>query len=103
DPLDAEESAQLVGLLLEQGRGSREHAEIVGRAEGNPFFLEEIARTRTEAIGNANGLPDTVHAALAARIDLLPTDEKRALQTPAGVGRGLWPPGVAELAALAPG
>jgi class 3 adenylate cyclase/tetratricopeptide (TPR) repeat protein len=102
DPLDAEESEQLVGLLLEQGRGSREHAEIVARAEGNPFFLEEIARTRTEAPGSPNGLPDTVHAALAARIDLLPADEKRALQTAAVVGRVFWPAAVAEVAALEP-
>ena len=102
DPLDAEESAHLVGLLLEQGRGSREHAEIVARAEGNPFFLEEIARTRTEAIGSPNGLPDTVHSALAARIDLLPPEEKHALQTAAVVGRVFWPAAVAEVATLDP-
>jgi class 3 adenylate cyclase/tetratricopeptide (TPR) repeat protein len=103
EPLDAGESARLAELLLGSGVSANERTAIVARAEGNPFFLEEIARTRAASAPGANGLPDTVHAALAARVDLLPTDEKRVLQTAAVVGRVFWPTAVAEIAALDPG
>jgi predicted ATPase len=45
EPLDPGESAELVQLLLEGGVDERERRAIIARAEGNPFFLEEIART----------------------------------------------------------
>jgi class 3 adenylate cyclase len=97
EPLDAADSARLATLLL--GSGAPDREAIVARAEGNPFFLEEIARTR----GTGDELPDTVQAALAARVDLLPADEKRALQAAAVVGRVFWPGAVGEVAALEPG
>jgi class 3 adenylate cyclase/tetratricopeptide (TPR) repeat protein len=100
EPLDSGDSARLAELLLDAAVGVHERAAIVARAEGNPFFLEEIVRTRVASAPSADGLPDTVHAALAARIDLLPPDEKRALQTAAVVGRVFWPGAVAEVAGL---
>jgi hypothetical protein len=103
EPLDSSESARLAELLLHGVVGERERAQIVERAEGNPFFLEEIVRTRAASGPGADGLPDTVHAALAARIDLLPADEKRVLQSAAVVGRVFWPATVAEVGALDPG
>src|SRR5215831_5529170 len=70
---------------------------LIARTEGNPFFLEESVRTLVEtgvlegALGAyrltrpLEGLqvPATVHALLAARIDHLPPEEKRLLQTAA--------------------
>ncbi len=103
EPLDARESADLAWLLLGGSAEEPERAAIVARAEGNPFFLEEIARTRAVGAAGAGGLPDSVHAALAARIDLLPLDEKRALQTAAVVGRVFWPGAVAEVADMEAG
>ena len=81
------------------------HARIVDRTGGNPFFVEEILRQlidegrilrdgegwRAEAGLTAVQIPDTVQAVLAARIDLLGPDEKRALQAAAVVGRIFWP------------
>jgi class 3 adenylate cyclase len=100
EPLDSAESGRLAELLLDAVIGERARAEIVERAEGNPFFLEEIVRTRAVSVPGAGSLPDTVHSALAARIDLLPADEKRVLQTAAVVGRVFWPAAVAQVAAL---
>ncbi|HEX4690239.1 MAG TPA: adenylate/guanylate cyclase domain-containing protein [Solirubrobacteraceae bacterium] len=97
EPLDAAASARLAALLL--GADAPDREAIVARAEGNPFFLEEIVRTR----GTGDELPDTVQAALAARVDLLPADEKRALQAAAVVGRVFWPGAVGEVAALESG
>src|SRR5262249_46285266 len=73
---------------------------LIARTEGNPFFLEESVRTLVEtgvlegALGAyrltrpLEGLqvPATVHALLAARIDHLPPEEKRLLQTAAVIG-----------------
>src|SRR5262249_56369933 len=73
---------------------------LIARTEGNPFFLEESVRTLVEtgvlvgtpgAYGLGQALPTiqvpaTVQAVLAARIDPLPSEEKRLLQTAAAIG-----------------
>ena len=63
---------------------------IVERADGNPFFLEELVEEFVER-GTADlAMPDTVHAVLAARIDRLPDTEKAALQAGSVIGRVFW-------------
>jgi predicted ATPase len=73
---------------------------LIARTEGNPFFLEESVRAleETGVLGGAPGayrlaqalptiqVPATVQAVLAARIDRLPAEEKRLLQTAAVIG-----------------
>jgi tetratricopeptide (TPR) repeat protein len=73
---------------------------LIARTEGNPFFLEESVRTLVETgvlVGEPGAyrlgqalptiqVPATVQAVLAARIDRLPPDEKRLLQTAAVIG-----------------
>ena len=61
---------------------------IVTQAAGNPFFLEELTWVAMEPSTSsaALGMPDTIQAVLAARIDRLPPDEKRLLQTAAVIG-----------------
>ena len=100
EPLDEQESGRLATLLLGDAASEGERAAVVARAEGNPFFLEEIVRRRD--VDTAT-LPDTVQSALAARVDLLPPDEKRVLQTASVVGRVFWPGAVADVAAADPG
>jgi class 3 adenylate cyclase len=112
DPLTALESDQLVGLLLSVADlPPSVHERILERAEGNPFFLEEIVRHLIdEGVIVREGrrwraastiaevqIPDTVQAVLAARIDLLDPVEKRALQRAAVVGRVFWPGPVGRL------
>jgi DNA-binding SARP family transcriptional activator/tetratricopeptide (TPR) repeat protein len=57
---------------------------VLDRAEGNPFFAEELLAI---APHSATATPDGVHSVLAARIDLLPSMEKAALQASAVLGR----------------
>ena len=73
---------------------------LIQRTEGNPFFLEESVRTLVETgalVGEPGAyrmahalptmqMPATVQAVLAARIDRLPPEEKRLLQTAAVMG-----------------
>ena len=106
DPLTAEESERLVGFLLAiDDLPATVRNRILERAEGNPFFLEEIirhliderflvhegGRWRTAAGIEDVEIPDTVQGVLAARIDLLESDAKRVLQSAAVVGRVFWP------------
>jgi adenylate cyclase len=84
---------------------------VVERAEGNPFFVEELIATLadTGVLQRRNGgwsfselppgfsVPDSVQAVLAARIDLLPVAEKAALQAASVIGRVFWAGPVCEL------
>ena len=63
---------------------------VLERAEGNPFFLEELAASIADGAAAAGDVPDTVQAVLASRIDQLPADEKAALQAAAVIGRIFW-------------
>lgn len=62
---------------------------ILERAEGNPFFLEELAKAVAEQgeFHAESGLPDTVQGVLMARIDRLSEVPRRVLQTASVLGR----------------
>ena len=80
-PLDATSATHLAELLLPSDRRMAA-ARIADAAGGNPFFTEEVSRGIGEEPrdGLPERLPDTVQAAIAARMDQLPAGEKRALQ-----------------------
>ena len=67
---------------------ARRRDEILARADGNPYFLEQLVAHVAD--GGSGTLPDTLHALLAARVDALPVPEKRLLQEAAVVGRVFW-------------
>ena len=57
---------------------------ILDRADGNPFFIEELARV----VGpGAAPVPESIEAVLLARIDRLPADTKSVLQAASVLGR----------------
>jgi len=110
-PLTGDQSGELMdGLLAVADLPEDLREEMLAKAEGNPFFLEEIVRRlidegalvqegdRWRATEAARGvaLPDTIHGLLAARIDALPREEKRALQEAAVVGKVFWEEPVAR-------
>ena len=101
DPLPPEGAEALLHSLLGDDATLRPLPPLlIERTEGNPFFLEESVRTLVEThvlIGERGAyrlvtalpsiqVPTTVQAILAARIDRLPADEKRLLQTASVVG-----------------
>lgn len=111
EPLDAGESARLVDAMLSGGLPSDLRDRIVGLAEGNPLFTEELVRMFVDrgVLRFADGrwelarpvdeveVPGSVHAVLAARLDTLPAAEKRAAQDAAVVGRIFWDALIAHL------
>ena len=86
-PLSATASEAIVTSVL--AGGDRAAAAIARRGEGNPFFLEELARAARDRTGDAadGAVPETVQEVLAARIDRLSADQKAALQLAAVLGR----------------
>ncbi len=87
-PLAYQHSRQLVRSILGQKSLLNPLVQqILTKAEGNPFFLEELARTLMEQ-GDVDtlSLPVTIQAVLAARMDRLPPNEKRLLQIAAVIG-----------------
>lgn len=101
-PLSETDSRVLVNNLLEiESLPESLRKLILAKAEGNPFFVEEVIRmlidrggitrqdgkwTVTREINNIE-IPDTLQGVLTARIDRLPEEAKRTLQIAAVIGR----------------
>jgi DNA-binding NtrC family response regulator/tetratricopeptide (TPR) repeat protein len=89
-PLSRGESQQIVESLL-AARASQDTLApaILSKAEGNPFFLEELCRAVADELAAGGGIavPDTVEEALRARIDRLPEDVQGALRMASVIGR----------------
>jgi class 3 adenylate cyclase/tetratricopeptide (TPR) repeat protein len=101
-PLQTEQTSTLLeNLLGRQGLPAFIRDIIIAKAEGNPFFVEEIIRSliETRQIVRENShwravsdsaniaLPTTLRGVLSARIDRLPEISKYVLQNAAVVGR----------------
>jgi class 3 adenylate cyclase/tetratricopeptide (TPR) repeat protein len=87
-PLSPAASEKMVASILASG-DRRAAAVVAERGEGNPFFLEELARAaRGQGVGPAGmTVPETVQQVLAARIDRLSDGQKAALQLASVLGR----------------
>jgi class 3 adenylate cyclase len=100
--LSESDSRQLVSNLLEiEALPEETRALILKKAEGNPFFVEEIIRMLIDrgAILRREGgwtagveidsveIPDNLEGLLMARIDRLPDEAKHILRVAAVIGR----------------
>jgi len=101
-PLTDADSRALVANLLEiESLPDHVRELILTRAEGNPFFVEEVVRmliergvivarderwVATTAVSTID-IPETLHGLLLARIDQLPESAKRSLRIAAVIGR----------------
>jgi predicted ATPase len=101
DPLPPVSVHELLHALLGDDPSLAPLARLlIARTQGNPFFLEESVRTLMETdvlVGTPGAyrlvqavptlqVSATVQAVLAARIDRLPPEEKRLLQTATVIG-----------------
>jgi predicted ATPase/class 3 adenylate cyclase len=89
-PLTPQDSLRVVHAVLPAaGQAAPLVPQLLAKAEGNPFFLEELARTVAEqgAAASSSTVPDTVQAVLTARMDRLPATAKQLLQAAAVIGK----------------
>ncbi len=102
EPLSEADSRNLVANLLEiESLPDGVRHSILARAEGNPFFVEEvirmligrgvIERRADQWVASADvasvEIPETLHGLLLARIDQLPDAAKRSLRVASVIGR----------------
>lgn len=99
--MDVGQDKQLVCNLLLLERVPPVLAQLIRRAEGNPFYIEEIIRTLIDqrTIVRESGrwqlaqeidlqtIPDTLQGVIIARIDRLPEEARLTLQLAAVIGR----------------
>jgi class 3 adenylate cyclase/tetratricopeptide (TPR) repeat protein len=93
EPLGEADSETLIDALSEGGEISPEaRRALLEKTEGNPLFLEEVMLTVAEcgAEQAAAGIPDTLQALIAARIDRLDAPSKSVLQRASVIGRSFW-------------
>jgi class 3 adenylate cyclase/tetratricopeptide (TPR) repeat protein len=86
EPLSEAESEELIEGLV----GDAEVAEAVRSrirevAEGNPLFVEQLLAMLAEG-GDADHVPPTMQALLAARLDALPDEERSVLERASVIG-----------------
>ncbi|MGH7822269.1 MAG: ATP-binding protein, partial [Candidatus Binatia bacterium] len=101
-PLSPQEAAAMTGGMLETRDFPVEIRELVAKkAEGNPFFVEEVTKSLLEmgALRRSDRgyelsrelseivIPDTIQGVIMARIDRLGEDPKRAIQIASVIGR----------------
>jgi len=87
-PLSRDDSLQVVrSVLLAEPLIEMATEEIVAKADGNPFFLEQLSLHAGETLKSGLMVPDTIHDVVMARIDRLPSEAKQLLQIAAVIGR----------------
>jgi tetratricopeptide (TPR) repeat protein len=101
-PLDATDMDVMTRSLLQADEIPAELQNVIARkAEGNPFFVEEVTKSLVEegALERSDtgmrlarnldeiSIPDSIQDVLMARLDRLDTDAKLAIQTASIIGR----------------
>ncbi len=91
EPLTDEAGRELATELLGHVDTATQAGKVAATAEGNPLFIEELARCigEQEARG-LDELPTSIRAIIAARLDALPAAERAVLVDGAVVGRVFW-------------
>jgi class 3 adenylate cyclase/tetratricopeptide (TPR) repeat protein len=116
EPLPGEAMEELLAGLV-PGLPEELRDQILSRAEGIPLYAVETVRMLLDRgllvqEGNAYrptaeidtlDVPETLHALIAARLDGLPSDERRLLQDAAVLGKTFAPRALAALSGVAEG
>jgi class 3 adenylate cyclase/tetratricopeptide (TPR) repeat protein len=112
EPLDDAACDRLIAELLGETQSLPEVRDhVAGRAEGNPLFIEQLISMliddgklesldgRWVAVGDLDNVtvPPGIHALLAARLELLGSDERALLGRAAVMGQTFYVGAVADL------
>jgi tetratricopeptide (TPR) repeat protein len=91
EPLARDDSEALLdALLADRPLPAALRVALLEKTEGNPLYVEETVRMLAEDGDTRIGIPDTLQALIAARIDRLDAVDKELLQRAAVIGRVFW-------------
>jgi DNA-binding SARP family transcriptional activator len=94
EALSDTDARQLVESAAGEELGTATASRIVGTAEGNPLFLEQLVAVHPDI---DDALPSSIQAVLAARIDRLEPGERALLEDASVHGRSFYVGAVEEL------
>ena len=87
EELDAAQRQQLITAILGARATPELVSEIEKRAQGNPFYIRELAAAAREMEANAlSDIPQSVRGVIAARVDRFGSQVKVVLQHAAAIG-----------------
>jgi class 3 adenylate cyclase/tetratricopeptide (TPR) repeat protein len=91
-PLSEADTGRLLASLLERPLLAADaQADLLGRAGGNPLYAEQYAQMLRDGADDADlPVPESIQGVIAARLDLLPPEEKALLQDAAVLGKVFW-------------
>ncbi len=116
-PLNNSEAETLIDYFLQPGRLAQDaKAKIAARADGNPYFIQELLKNLkdegilvndqrqkqwrlAEPIDKIN-LPGSLQSLFLSRIDKLSTDERTVLQIASAVGYLFWAEVIEKIAPI---
>jgi tetratricopeptide (TPR) repeat protein len=84
------EASQLAAMLLSNGGGEADAATlaaIIERANGNPFYIEELVRDILERGGSTSELPSSLENLILGRIDRLADSQQLTIKVASVIGR----------------
>ena len=108
---EADEAEQLIGSRLQNLLGADAEVPaalaelVVGRAEGNPFYIEELLNyiqaagvdlTDASALSRLE-LPDSLHSLILSRVDTLSEAPRRTLKVASVIGRSFFAPSLPDI------
>jgi class 3 adenylate cyclase/tetratricopeptide (TPR) repeat protein len=91
-PLSEVDTSRLLNGLLDRPLPATEmQADLLARAGGNPLYAEQYAQMLRDGADYADlPVPESIQGVIAARLDLLPPEEKALLQDAAVLGKVFW-------------
>jgi tetratricopeptide (TPR) repeat protein len=102
-PLSRQETEELLSGPIARPRISDSMREaLLERSGGNPLYALEFVRMAGERVevSLAGGMPETVQAVIAARLDGIPEGPRRVVQDAAVVGAEFWPGALVALSGM---
>ncbi|MCA9596777.1 MAG: protein kinase [Myxococcales bacterium] len=93
--LDRRAAGRIVKAVLGDDVADDRIGDLIERADGNPFFLEELLRSATD--GRWDELPQTVLAVVTTRLQALPPESRKLLRAASVFGEVFWSTGVEAL------
>ena len=98
EPLSESASRELASELLGHPGATEGATRVAATAEGNPLFIEELARCiGDQPATGLDELPTSIRAIIAARLDALPPAERSVLVDASVVGRVFWRGALSEI------